>query len=34
MKKLQLDFPQINDYRMTEGLNQLKTNLAFCGKGH
>ena len=32
MKKLQLDFPQINDYRMTEGLNQLKTNLAFCGK--
>lgn len=27
-----MDFPQINDYRMTEGLNQLKTNLAFCGK--
>lgn len=32
MKKLTMDFPQINDYRMTEGLNQLKTNLAFCGK--
>lgn len=32
MKKLTIDFPQINDYRMTEGLNQLKTNLAFCGK--
>lgn len=24
--------PENNDYRMTEGLNQLKTNLAFCGK--
>ena len=32
MKKLTIDFPKINDYRMTEGLNQLKTNLAFCGK--
>lgn len=32
MKKLTIDFPKNNDYRMTEGLNQLKTNLAFCGK--
>lgn len=32
MKKLVMDFPEINDYRMVEGLNQLKTNLAFCGK--
>lgn len=32
MKKLTMDFPQINGYRMKEGLNQLKTNLAFCGK--
>lgn len=32
MKKLTIDFPNNNDYRMTEGLNQLKTNLAFCGK--
>lgn len=32
MKKLTMDFPETNDYRMTEGLNQLKTNLAFCGK--
>lgn len=32
MKKLTIDFPEINDYRMTEGLNELKTNLAFCGK--
>ena len=27
-----MNLPEINDYRMTEGLNQLKTNLAFCGK--
>ena len=32
MKKLVIDLPEINDYRMVEGLNQLKTNLAFCGK--
>ena len=32
MKKLVMDLPEINDYRMVEGLNQLKTNLAFCGK--
>ena len=32
MKKLVMDLPEINDYRMLEGLNQLKTNLAFCGK--
>lgn len=32
MKKLVMDLPEINDYRMIEGLNQLKTNLAFCGK--
>ena len=32
MKKLVMDLPGINDYRMVEGLNQLKTNLAFCGK--
>lgn len=32
MKKLEMDLPEINDYRMVEGLNQLKTNLAFCGK--
>lgn len=27
-----MDFPDMQDYRMVEGLNQLKTNLAFCGK--
>lgn len=32
MKKLTMNMPENNDYRMTEGLNQLKTNLAFCGK--
>lgn len=32
MKKLTMEFPEINDYRMVEGLNQLKTNLSFCGK--
>lgn len=32
MKKLVMDLPEIDDYRMVEGLNQLKTNLAFCGK--
>lgn len=32
MKKLTMNLPEIKDYRLTEGLNQLKTNLAFCGK--
>ncbi len=32
MKKLTMNLPDVKDYRMTEGLNQLKTNLAFCGK--
>lgn len=32
MKKLTMEFPEIKDYRMVEGLNQLKTNLSFCGK--
>ena len=32
MKKLTMEFPEMNDYRMVEGLNQLKTNLSFCGK--
>ena len=27
-----MNLPEIKDYRLTEGLNQLKTNLAFCGK--
>ena len=31
MKKLVMDLPEINDYRMVEGLNQLKTDLTFCG---
>lgn len=32
MKKVTMNLPEIKDYRLTEGLNQLKTNLAFCGK--
>lgn len=32
MKKIKMQFPKMDDYRMVEGLNQLKTNLAFCGK--
>lgn len=32
MKKVAMNLPEIKDYRLTEGLNQLKTNLAFCGK--
>lgn len=32
MKKIKIQFPKMDDYRMVEGLNQLKTNLAFCGK--
>ena len=32
MKKIEMRLPEINDYRMTESYNQLKTNIAFCGK--
>ena len=32
MKKETMNLPEVKDYRLTEGLNQLKTNLAFCGK--
>lgn len=32
MKKVTMNLPEVKDYRLTEGLNQLKTNLAFCGK--
>lgn len=32
MKKIKMQLPEINDYRMTEAYNQLKTNIAFCGK--
>ena len=27
-----MNLPEVKGYRLTEGLNQLKTNLAFCGK--
>lgn len=27
-----MNLPEVKDYHLTEGLNQLKTNLAFCGK--
>lgn len=33
MKKVRMQLPDISDYRMAEGLNRLKTNLAFCGDG-
>ncbi|MGN0417938.1 CpsD/CapB family tyrosine-protein kinase [Anaerostipes faecalis] len=33
MKKIKMQIPDVTDYRMTEGLNQLKTNIAFCGDG-
>lgn len=33
MKKIKMQLSKINDYRMAEGLNQLKTNIAFCGEG-
>lgn len=33
MKKVRMQLPDMSDYRMAEGLNQLKTNLAFCGDG-
>lgn len=32
MKKVTMNLPEVKDYRLTEGLNKLKTNLAFCGK--
>ena len=32
MKKVTMNLPEVKDYRLTEGLNQLKTNPAFCGK--
>ena len=32
MKKISLEFPSMEDYRMVEGINQLKTNIAFSGK--
>lgn len=32
MRKIEMEFPQTDDYRMMEGLNQLKINLSFCGK--
>lgn len=32
MKKVTMNLPEVKGYRLTEGLNQLKTNLAFCGK--
>ena len=32
MKKVTMNLPEVKDYRLTEGLNQLKTNLAFYGK--
>ena len=32
MKKVTMNLPEVKDYRLTEALNQLKTNLAFCGK--
>ena len=32
MQKVTMNLPEVKDYRLTEGLNQLKTNLAFCGK--
>lgn len=33
MKKIKMHLPDMSDYRLVEGLNQLKTNLAFCGDG-
>lgn len=33
MKKIKMHLPDMSDYRLAEGLNQLKTNLAFCGDG-
>ena len=32
MKKISLQFPGMEDYRIVEGINQLKTNIAFSGK--
>ena len=28
MKKVTMNLPEVKDYRLTEGLNQLKTNFA------
>ena len=33
MRKVTMQLPDISDYHMAEGFNQLKTNLAFCGDG-
>lgn len=33
MKKIKMEMPDFSDYRRKEGLNQLRTNLAFCGDG-
>lgn len=33
MEKIKMHLPDMSDYRLVEGLNQLKTNLAFCGDG-
>ena len=33
MKKIKMQLPEMSDYLMAEGLNQLKTNLAFSGDG-
>lgn len=32
MKIIEMQFPKFDNIQMTEGLNQLKINLAFCGK--
>lgn len=31
MKEVMMQLPEVNDYRITEAYNQLKTNIAFCG---
>ena len=33
MKKVKMNIPDQGDYQLKEGLNQLKTNVAFCGEG-
>mgnify|MGYP001622951723 CR=1 FL=1 len=30
--KVKMEFPKTDNYRMAEGLNQLRINLSFCGK--
>ena len=32
-EKIKMHLLDMSDYRLVEGLNQLKTNLAFCGDG-